>query len=63
MRVFLSVVVSSQLNILVRGQNPDSGGEVLQGLSTGTLLYVVFFKVIEKEQLKGTSWIVQARKR
>jgi len=32
---------------------------VLQGLATGTLLYVVFFEVIEKERLKGTSGIVQ----
>ena len=32
---------------------------VLQGLATGTLLYVVFFEVIEKERLKGTSGAVQ----
>ena len=32
---------------------------VLQGLATGTLLYVVFFEVIEKERQKGTSGIVQ----
>ena len=32
---------------------------ILQGLATGTLLYVVFFEVIEKERLKGTSGIVQ----
>jgi len=32
---------------------------VLQGLATGTLLYVVFFEVIEKERMKGTSGIVQ----
>ena len=32
---------------------------VLQGLATGTLLYVVFFEVIEKERLKGTSGMVQ----
>jgi len=32
---------------------------VLQGLATGTLLYVVFFEVIEKERQKGTSGIIQ----
>lgn len=32
---------------------------VLQGLATGTLLYVVFFEVIEKERFKGTSGLVQ----
>jgi len=32
---------------------------VLQGLATGTLLYVVFFEVIEKERLKGTTGMVQ----
>ena len=32
---------------------------MLQGLATGTLLYVVFFEVIEKERLKGTSGMVQ----
>ena len=32
---------------------------VLQGLATGTLLYVVFFEVIEKERMKGTSGMVQ----
>merc|ERR1719402_985218 len=32
---------------------------VLQGLATGTLLYVVFFEVIEKERQKGTSGVVQ----
>jgi len=32
---------------------------VLQALATGTLLYVVFFEVIEKERQKGTSGIVQ----
>ena len=30
-----------------------------QGLATGTLLYVVFFEVIEKERLKGTTRMVQ----
>ena len=34
---------------------------VLQGLATGTLLYVVFFEVIEKERMKGTNGILQAR--
>ena len=32
---------------------------VLQGLATGTLLYVVFFEVIEKERQKGTSGLLQ----
>lgn len=32
---------------------------VLQGLATGTLLYVVFFEVIEKERAKGTSGLIQ----
>jgi zinc transporter 1/2/3 len=32
---------------------------ILQGLATGTLLYVVFFEVIEKERLKGTNGILQ----
>merc|ERR1711915_707701 len=32
---------------------------VLQGLATGTLLYVVFFEVIKKERLKGTTGMVQ----
>lgn len=31
----------------------------LQGVATGTLLYVVFFEVIEKERQKGTSGLVQ----
>ena len=34
---------------------------VLQGLATGTLLYVVFFEVIEKERQKGTSGMIQVR--
>lgn len=32
---------------------------ILQGLATGTLLYVVFFEVIEKERQKGTNGILQ----
>ncbi len=32
---------------------------VLQGLATGTLLYVVFFEVIEKERNKGTNGMLQ----
>ena len=32
---------------------------VLQGLATGTLLYVVFFEVIEKERGKGTNGLLQ----
>ncbi len=31
---------------------------VLQGLATGTLLYVVFFEIIEKERKKGTNGIL-----
>lgn len=34
---------------------------VLQALATGTLLYVVFFEVIEKERQKGTSGMIQDR--
>ena len=34
---------------------------LLQGLATGTLLYVVFFEVIEKERIKGTSGLVQVK--
>ncbi len=32
---------------------------VLQGLATGTLLYVVFFEIIEKERSKGTNGMMQ----
>ena len=32
---------------------------VMQGLATGTLLYVVFFEVIEKERQKGTNGMIQ----
>ena len=32
---------------------------VLQALATGTLLYVVFFEVIEKERQKGTNGFLQ----
>eukprot|EP00095_Tigriopus_kingsejongensis_P004214 maker-scaffold1792_size27886-snap-gene-0.4 protein:Tk04214 transcript:maker-scaffold1792_size27886-snap-gene-0.4-mRNA-1 annotation:"zinc transporter zip1" len=32
---------------------------ILQGLATGTLLYVVFFEVIEKERTNGTNGILQ----
>ncbi len=35
---------------------------VLQGLATGTLLYVVFFEVLEKERQSGTIGLFQARK-
>ena len=34
---------------------------VLQGLATGTLIYVVFFEVLEKERSKGTNGILQVR--
>ena len=34
---------------------------VLQGLATGTLLYVVFFEVIEKERLKKTNGLLMVR--
>ena len=34
---------------------------ILQGLAAGTLLYVVFFEVIEKERVKGTNGLVQVR--
>lgn len=35
---------------------------ILQGLATGTLLYVVFFEVLEKERQSGTNGIFQVRK-
>ena len=31
---------------------------VLQGLATGTLIYVVFFEILEKERSKGTSGLL-----
>ena len=31
---------------------------ILQGLATGTLLYVAFFEVIEKERMKKTSGLL-----
>ena len=34
---------------------------ILQGLATGTLLYVVFFEVIEKERQKKTNGILQVK--
>ena len=30
----------------------------LQGIATGTLMYVVFFEIIEKERAKGTSGVL-----
>ena len=32
---------------------------VLQGIATGSLLYVVFFEILEKERQKNVSGIVQ----
>jgi zinc transporter 1/2/3 len=32
---------------------------VLQGLAAGTLIYVVFFEIIEKERNKGTNGLLQ----
>lgn len=32
---------------------------ILHGLATGTLLYIVFFEVLEKERQKGTNGLVQ----
>jgi len=32
---------------------------ILQGLATGTLLYVVFFEVLEKERQSGTNSLFQ----
>jgi zinc transporter 1/2/3 len=32
---------------------------VLQGLAAGTLIYVVFFEVLEKERLKKSNGLVQ----
>ena len=35
---------------------------VLQGIATGSLLYVVFFEILEKERQKNVSGIVQVKK-
>ena len=35
---------------------------ILQGLATGTLLYVAFFEVLEKERQSETNGIFKARK-
>ena len=32
---------------------------VLQGLAAGTLIYVVFFEVLEKERMKNSNGLVQ----
>ena len=32
---------------------------VLQGLAAGTLIYVVFFEVLEKERLKKSNGLIQ----
>ena len=34
---------------------------VLQGLATGSLLYVVFFEIMEKERQKPVPGIIQVR--
>ena len=34
---------------------------VLQGLATGSLLYVVFFEILEKERQKPVPGVLQAR--
>ena len=36
----------------------SSAVTILQGLASGTLLYVVFFEVIEKERLKKTNGLL-----
>ena len=34
---------------------------VLQGLATGSLLYVVFFEILEKERQKSVPGVLQVR--
>ena len=51
--VALSETVTSQTSLQILAVT------VLQGLATGTLLYVVFFEVIEKERAKGTNGMLQ----
>jgi hypothetical protein len=36
---------------------------VLQGLATGSLLYVVFFEILEKERQKSVPGVLQVRRR
>ena len=40
----------------------SSAVTILQGLASGTLLYVVFFEVIEKERLKKTNGLLMVCK-
>ena len=49
----LSESISSEASL------QSSAVTILQGLATGTLLYVVFFEVVEKERQKGTNGIIQ----
>lgn len=51
--ILLSESVSSEASL------QNSLVTILQGLATGTLLYVVFFEVIEKERTNGTNGIIQ----
>lgn len=50
--IAVSETVSSEADV------QTSAVTVLQGLATGTLLYVVFFEVIEKERLKKTNGLM-----
>ena len=53
--IAVSETVSSEADV------QTSAVTVLQGLATGTLLYVVFFEVIEKERLKKTNGLMMVR--
>ena len=60
MKVYSSKVAFPDIYQFQSGEETQTVAvTVLQGLATGTLLYVVFFEVIEKERLKGTSGMVQ----
>ena len=39
----------------------NSAVAILQGLAAGTLIYVVFFEVLEKERAKKTHGLIQVR--
>ena len=54
-----NLLILTELHLQSEAETQTVMVTVLQGLATGTLLYVVFFEVIEKERLKGTSGIVQ----
>jgi zinc transporter 1/2/3 len=58
-KVQTNLLTLTELHLQSEAETQTVMVTVLQGLATGTLLYVVFFEVIEKERLKGTSGIVQ----